>query len=299
MRLQRGSACLLAAALAAPAAPAAIVHLKDGGAVRGTVVGATARDVTIHTPAGVRTVDAEQVERIDYSDQAPPAPASLSEPRAPGYPFDEAPGRLTHSFSVEIGLAAPVSSLDFRSIGGGQASNGDVGPLVGLRYLHRATTRLETGIDFNYFHRGATDSRGLLASADASVAGDTVLFLALAKYLLIENGPARPYLLAGVGPQRTSTMIDAAPRPGFAWSDTDTDETRRLVDGQSWGLAATARAGLDFEVLEPAVLGVEAGWAGLRGGKAAATSQGGALGLDGAPTSFDAFVLAARWGWRF
>ena len=283
-------AAALLAALASSAS-AAIVRLKGGGEARGTVVSTTATQVTVQTEGGLRVFPLDAVERIDYTDVPV---ASVPAPAAP-YRFDEP----LNVFALSLGLVAPTGGFSFGALGGGAANNGDVGPTIGARWLRREGPRLSLGIDFDYLNRTATTSPALVPNADAAVSGDSVVFLAVAKYALATEGRVRPYLLAGAGPHRTTTIVDAQPRLGFAWTDTNTDEPRRLVDGGGWGAALAARVGLDFEFWEPATFSVEAGWLGTRGASADATPQGKALGIVSAPSSFDAFVLAARWGWGF
>lgn len=294
----KAAALVLALAAAAAPAAAAIVRLKDGGVLEGTVESATAVEVVVRTEAGIRRVDAARVQSIEYET----APASRLRTTVVGAGEPEPrPFEGKNLFSFGLGLAAPLSDVDFGSIGGGTANNGDVGPLVGLRYLRSITNRFAAGFDFDYFHRGATDSPGLLPRANASVIGDNLLFLALARFHLVEGGSVRPYALAGAGLSRSWTRIDAAPLPGFAWTDTNTDEVRRLVDDGVWALAGAARLGVDFnwDFAEPAIFSLESGWTGVGGRRYAATRSGRDLGLESVSGRLNLFYLAARWSWRW
>lgn len=312
-------ALLLLLGIAAPAR-AATVYLKDGSRLQGTVVSATARDIQLHTPDGLLRISADRISRIDYAEseapppQAPPqAPAPAPTPVPVPAPFPpRRPGRLRwryeetpsledrrQAFSLNLGLAAPLSGVDFSSIGGGSGSNGGPGPLLGAQYVYYLNQRLGLGADFGFFGRGGTDSPSLVLSADTSVSGGSLLLLGVLRYALLPRGPARPYVLAGLGAHRSSTQIDATPIPGFAWSDTGTAETRRLVDGSSWGLASTLRLGMDFHYLDPAFFSFELGWLGLQGADAPATAAGRALGLSGVSGPLHVFIVGGRWGWRF
>lgn len=295
---------LLLLSLAAAAAPAcaAIVRLKDGGTLEGTVVRADATEVVVRTAGGPRTVDAAQVQSIEY--EAAAAPPVYAAPRSAPIgagedtrrPFD---GK--NLFSIGLGFAAPLSDVDFKSAGGGTASNGDLGPMIGVRYLHSITSRFALGADLDYLHRSATDSPGLLPLADASVMGDNLLFMGLARWHVIDHGSVRPYLLGGLGVSRSWTRIDARPIPGFTWTDTNTDEARRLVDDGAWAFASTARLGLDFDwdFAEPAVFSLEGGWTGLQSKRSAATRAGQDLGVTSVSGRLNLFTLAARWSWRW
>lgn len=289
---------ILLASTAAPAG-AAVVRLKDGATIEGTVISATARELVIQTPAGPRRVDADLVRSVEYETAAPPP----EKPRAPASAFPPEPWRSDEKnlFSFGLGLAAPLSDVDFAAVGGGRASDGDVGPLFGVRYLRSYTSRLSAGLDLDYLHRAATDSPGLLPLANASVLGDNLLMLTVARWHLLDRGAARPYILAGAGASRSWTRIEAAPIPGFAWSDTDTDETRRLVDDAAWAFAAAARLGIDFdwEFAGPGVFGLEAGWTGLVSRTYGATRSGRDLGLTSVSSRLDLLTIAARWSLRW
>ncbi|MDP3543791.1 MAG: hypothetical protein Q8T11_15090 [Elusimicrobiota bacterium] len=289
----------LLALLASSSAPAdaAVVRLKDGARIEGTVLSATARELVIQTPAGPRRIDAGLVRSVEYdAEAAAPAPSYPS-------PLRREPWRsgTDHLFSFGFGLAAPLSDVDFSAIGGGRANDGDIGPLFGVRYLRSVTPRFAAGVDFDYLHRSATNSPGLLPLADASVIGDNLLFMGVARWHMIGHGSARPYLLAGAGLSRSWTRIEAAPIPGFAWTDTNTDEVRRLVDDAAWAFAGTARLGLDFswDFADPALFSLEAGWTALQRRTYAATRSGRDLGLDSVSSRLNLFTFAARWSWRW
>lgn len=297
MRTARTILLLLLAAAAAPAG-AAIVRLKDGATIEGTVLSATAKELVIQTPAGPRRVDAALVSTVEYE------AAPLAErPRLTEAPPGSEPWRSDekNSVSFAFGLAAPLDDVDFAAVGGGRANDGDLGPLLGVRYLRSFTSRFAAGADLDYLHRSATDSPSLLPLANASVFGDNLLLLAVARWRLIDHGVARPYVLGGAGASRSWTKIEAAPLPGFAWTDTNTDETRRLVDDEAWAFAAAARLGIDFnwDFADPAVFSVEAGWTALESRTYAATRAGRNLGLTSVSARLDLFTLAARWSLRW
>lgn len=299
------AAALLAAWAAGPAR-AAVLILRDGTVYTGTVVSATAAEVVLYTPEGTRRIPAEAVRSIDYSaggpspklaaPAPPPAPPPFATPREPDDERLFGPRREHVSF--EFGLAVPYSGISFAEAGGGTASDGDAGALFGLRWLHDLSSRWSAGGEFRFEGRSETDSPGLLPRADAGVSGQSVLFLGLARRTFGREAP-RPYLVVGAGPHHTDLTVDAAPKPGFVWSDTATAETRRLVDGDAWGVALAARAGLDLTAREPGVLSLEAGWTWLSRERYAATAAGRALGLTGVTAPVDLFTVAVRWGWGF
>lgn len=304
--LRRLFAAAFLAAWAAGTAVGAVVILRDGTVYTGTVVSATAAEIVLYTPEGTRHIPAEAVRSIDYSAGGPspklaaPAPPPAAPPfESPREPDDERLfGPRREHVSFEFGLAVPYSDVSFAEAGGGRASDGDAGALFGLRWLHDASSRWSAGAEFRFEGRSETDSPGLLPNADAGVSGQSVLFLGLVRRTFGRETP-RPYLLVGAGAHHTTLTVDAAPKPGFVWSDTATVETRRLVDGDAWGAALTARAGLDLMAREPGTLSLEAGWTLLSRERYSATAAGRALGLTAVTAPVDLFTVAVRWGWGF
>jgi opacity protein-like surface antigen len=167
------------------------------------------------------------------------------------------------------------------------------------RYLFGLNRRWSTGMDTEFFNRSRTGSQSLLPESNTDVFGHSLLLLPMLKFSLVDHGYARPYLLGGIGANHTSTVIEASPNPGFGWSDTDTAETRTLVDDSHWGLASTARFGVDFSMMDPSVFSLEFGWTHLANSTYPATPAGQVLGLDSVNGNQNVLVIAARWGWRF
>ena len=195
-----------------------------------------------------------------------------------------------------MGITGPLNDV---KLGAGTASNGDVGVLIGAQYLHYTSPRMALGASLELMNRGRTDSPGPVPNADTSVYGGSVVLLGLLKYDLIGHGDARPYVMVGAGAHRTSETVDARPNDGFAWSDTQSNERRLLVDGSAWGVAGTARLGVDFHIFNPSMFSVEFGWTALSGANYPATAAGQALGIGGISGPIHVLTIAGRWGWRF
>ena len=96
----------------ASAAQAAVIYLKDGSQVRGTVVSATARDIQLHTPDGVQTISTDRILRVDYSESgssvAPeqvatpePVPSEPEPPRVWRSPYRAPTEEFNRSFSLD------------------------------------------------------------------------------------------------------------------------------------------------------------------------------------------------------
>ena len=282
--------------LGAARAGAAVVTLKDGSVLRGSVVGQTADGVELSTPDGTLHVGVDRIARIDYTEPSAPAPL-------PGVGYSAAAagsavGSRRQMLSVGFGVAEPIGRVNFGSIGGGEADNGDLGVQAGVQYLYFLTPRLGAGLDAEYSDRSGTVSPRLLPSATASVGGDTWLTLAILRYSLVDRGSKRPFVLVGAGGAWNTTTVDARPS---LWADTGTHETRRLIDDSQWVPAATVRVGVDFDVdaFAPGVVTLEAGWTGLASARYAATPAGEQLGVGNVSGPLNIVSLTARYGWRF
>lgn len=299
------------AMLLSASANAAIVYLKDGSQVRGTVVAATAQDLQLHTPDGTLNIAADRILRVDYAESATPAAPEAPSSQIGGppardvrrsgprrRPAPEPEEETSQLFSLGFGFSAPLSRVDFSSTGGGRGDNGDSGLYLGAQYLHDVSPRLGAGFNIEYLGRSPSGSQSLLPEANTDVSGNTLLLLATMKFSFTDRGAVRPFVLAGLGANQTSTIVEATPNEGFGWSDTNTGETRTLVDDSHWGLATTARLGLDF-MFDPSIFTLEFGWNGLTNANAQATRAGRDLGLDHVTGNLSALTFAARWGWRF
>ena len=200
--------------------------------------------------------------------------------------------------SFAFGLVEPVCRINFASVGGGSADNGDLGVQFGAQYVQFLTPRLGAGLSVDYLGRNGTVSTRLYPAADARVAGDTWLLLGLVRYSLRERGWARPFILLGAGGAWNTLTVDVRPS---SWPDTATHETRRVIDDSAWTPAASARVGLDLDVdaAAPGFVTVEAGWTGLASARYAATPRGEARGLGGVSAPLHLLTFTARYGWKF
>ncbi len=307
---------VLTLVFAAAAARAATVYLKDGSTLKGTIVSATARDVQLHTPDGTLKISVDRIARIDYSEagappaQAAPAPAPEPAPAFPrryprrfrrwlpepdGVPFED----RRREFSFDLGLNVPYGDVSFSAIGGGTSGGGSTGFLGGLQYTYLVSPRVGLGLAFDYAGRASEFSGALLPNGDTRSLGGSQMFLAQAKLTLSDHGRVRPYLMPGLGVAYTSLTVDGAPKFGFAWGDTGTTETRRLIDDQHWSLAGAVKLGLDFDFNAPYFACLEVGWFGVPRRSYGATPDGQALGLGSVSTGFSGPTISGRWGWRF
>lgn len=308
---------LLLTTMGPVAVQAATVYMKDGSQVRGTVVSATARDIQLSGPQGLRTLSTDQISRIDYSESSSPSPESVP-PSAPTPPRAETlppsprvwrpfsnegaavwPRNTQQLLSLGIGVGIPLSRVDFQSAGGGRSTNGAAGIQFTPQYLMKLNSRWATGLELNYLNRSERLTRSLLPSSETQVSGSHLVLMPILKYSLTDRGVARPYISGGVGAQYSSTLIDAQPSVGFVWSDTSTDEPRTLVDDAHWGLATSARLGVDFSMVGPGVFGVEFGWTHVENDAFSPTPAGIDLGVSPVSGIQNNLAVTFRYGWRF
>jgi opacity protein-like surface antigen len=295
-------------------ADAAVVIMKDGSRLRGDVLGGDSTGINLRLPDGnTMHVLNERIERIETEPQpaAPQAPAQAypegAAPPPPPYSrggwrrvaVQERPfGKGSQELTGVLGIAIPVSDIDFNGIGGSSVSNGTVGPLVGIQYIYQLSDQFGLGPEFDYFHRAGHHSNDLVPLAESEVSGDSFLLMAVARWLFTTTGYARPYVSAGIGAHHSTTFVDAFPQAGFVWSDTGTNETRRLVDGGVWSAAASLRFGVDL-ISHDTVTAFEVGWSRLGSGTYPATAAGRFLGLNDVERHIDAVMVNFRLGGRF
>ena len=226
------------------------------------------------------------------------------EPALPGVasPHAVEPLSLTpkrQMFSVSAGLIRPMSRVGFGGVnGGGSASNGDTGFQIGGQWLYLPTPNLGAGLEIDYADRTGSISPRLFPNSISSAHGDSWLMLGVLRGWLPRIGRARPFVLGGAGYAYNTLSVDVR---ASNWADTNTQETRRLVDDARWTPAASARLGLDFEVpsTRGGIFTVEAGWLGLAGAKYSSTPQGAALGILDVSAPLNVLAFSARYGWRF
>jgi hypothetical protein len=283
-------------ALAATAARADTVILKEGGRLDGKVISATDREVVLDGAAGRVRIDASRVQSIDYSTGGALTPAPAPAPyeyrvtrrRRRMEPLYEPPQQ---ALSIDFGLAAPLNSVNGPN--GGSANNGDVGPLIGLQYLYYASPNIAWGLEVNYLNRSNTDSQGLAPNSYAHVYGDSLLLLADLKLSLTDRGPVRPFLLLAGGGHNTTTTINVYPNQGYPGYPIT------AVNDSTWGPAASVRLGLDFGFVDPRVFSIEAGWTGLWHAGYQPTTAGQSMGFPGSSGMLNYFTFAGRFGFTF
>ncbi len=157
--------CVCAVLSASGAAQAAVVYLKQGGHLEGTLLSSTGGALVIETAQGRVSVDLSRVKNVDYGRAPVPAPSDLPAPQA--LPAG------SQMLSLDFGLAAPLNDVRLSGTAGGASVNdGATGPAFGLQYLYYASSRLGWGVEFDYFNRNDADSANLLPSEPSASNGE-------------------------------------------------------------------------------------------------------------------------------
>jgi len=193
-------------------------------------------------------------------------------------------GPWTSRVSVDGGVAIPTPVNGFSD----EARTGLVG---GIQYLHNLDYFTAVGIQvegyqFDGKDHAVTSSAGGRLNANSQV--DAAAIEIVGRYTFLPMARFIPYVHTGLGANVLRQTTDGTPLPGFTWSDTNTSETRRLPDVNSVGISFSFGAGVETNLTDRIVLGLEATWRILGVSKAA---YGNA--------EIDVPSLAMRLGWRF
>jgi len=165
---------------------------------------------------------------------------------------DMAPQEL----SLEAGAAFPTGVNNF--------SDGEkMGPIIGARYLRMITPRFGWGVQADYYHFAAkthpiTDQYG--AQLDARSSDNVATAEIMGRYSILPDARVVPYLHSGVGVTYFHQISEGAPTGDARWSDTGTTETRQLQDTSSVGFSYSAGFGVETNLTNSLVLGLETAW---------------------------------------
>jgi outer membrane protein W len=194
-----------------------------------------------------------------------------------------------------FGGVSPSSKISIQ----GTDSVGNTGLAIGGRYLHATIyPALSIGGEILSMMPGSNTSGVLITNADSTIQMKTITFMADAK-LAKPDGAVRPWGLVGLGFHSTNMHLDSTPKPGFAWTDTGTRETRTVVDSTKAGVAATLQAGLDFPLSDQFTVGVAGVWYALGSTTYDATPSAKAFGLTSISGSMSNLGFLASANYRF
>lgn len=202
---------------------------------------------------------------------------------------------VNNEFQFLLGGVSPTSKISIQ----GTDSVGTSGLAFGGRYL-RSTIypELQIGGEIMSLMPGSATSGTLITNTDSNVQVKTLTFMADAK-LAKPDGPVRPWGLVGVGFHSTNMHIDSTPKPGFAWTDTGTRETRTAVDSSKAGVAATLQAGLDFPLSDQFMIGVAGAWYAIGSTTYDTTPSAKQFGLTGISGGMSEVAFLASANYRF
>jgi opacity protein-like surface antigen len=165
-------------------------------------------------------------------------------------------GAWAEQLSLETGLAFPTSANNY-------SDSENVGFLFGARYLHRITPNFDWGLQTDYYHFGAKDNviTGQYGGKLNSRSTDNVATLEMVgRYSFFTEAKYVPYVHSGVGITYFHQSTEGEPTGGSGWFDTQTKETRQLQDTGSLGFSYSVGLGVEAELTQTLVLGLETAW---------------------------------------
>jgi opacity protein-like surface antigen len=187
------------------------------------------------------------------------------------------------SFQLYGGGASISGRYDRPGVDRDERDYADGGGLIGgefLYYVQDAPT-VAFGVDISHAGFGNHDSALLLPHLFTASSAQSTSGLVVAR-LGFPLGRVRPYLQGGVGLHQTSLTLKGVPFDGFAWTDTNTSEERRMYDNGHVGPALGGAVGLHVYLTEQFFIGAEYRFIGLLGKDFEPTAEGRREGL--APT---------------
>jgi opacity protein-like surface antigen len=165
---------------------------------------------------------------------------------------DVAPQEL----SLEAGAAFPTGVNHF-------SDQEKIGLIGGVRYLRMITSKFGWGVQADYYHFAAkthplTDQYG--AQLNARSWDNVATAEIMGRYSILPDARVVPYLHSGVGVTYFHQISEGAPLGDARWSDTGTAETRHLLDTSSVGFSYSAGFGVETNLTNSLVLGLETAW---------------------------------------
>jgi hypothetical protein len=162
-----------------------------------------------------------------------------------------------------------------------------------LTYSGRTLALFDLGVEADYVTRGDYELKSLASypGASAHVRGDSQVLLALLR-VRGSGKRLRPYLVVGVGADRTRMDAYLDSPGGYAWSGGEL----ALARGEATGLAMTGRCGVEDVFADGGVLGLEFGYLTMASRTYPATSS---LSAPDVVSRGDGYTLAAKFGVRF
>ena len=195
------------------------------------------------------------------------------------------PGPWSHEISLEAGAAFPTDVNRF-------SDTAKMGPVAGARYLYRTSVNFAFGLQGEYYSFGAQERTFATANEgriNARSNDQAALLELIGRYAFLPAARVVPYFYAGAGAAHFQQVTKGEPAAGSGWADTGgTTETRQLQDANSTGLCASAGFGMETNLTQSLVLGLESAWHVLGVNR---TSFG--------TSSLNVPSLSLRLGWRF
>ena len=274
-------------------ATAETVLLKDGSVLRGTIKKADAEGVEIETQDGTLQIKKERIEKIDYTGSQ--SAAVIIPPITPVQIWQPDPILERHNeISFHLGGFTPSARLRID----GEDDIASSGIVYGGRYLRQTSPHSAFGVGIEKIDPVMHNSETLINHAFTTSRFESLTFMGLAK--LSTTGNFRAYAMGGLGFHSTTLTIDALPSPGFGWSDTNTTESRNLVNSTKTAAISMLQIGIDADIGETFSSGLELAYyhlgASIYDASPAAQKQ---FGLTGINQAFSGASFAGHFSARF
>lgn len=161
-------------------------------------------------------------------------------------------------FQFKLGMNNPTSKLD------GNVKDGNTGLYTEADVLFPITHQLAVGVGGLYAGRSKIESNELVPGGTTSFDAFTLGLLAVGKMKFDLSDSVIPYLNGGVGISESHANLDMRPQPGYYWVDTNTTESRTLINEGKSSPIYTIGGGLNFRLNKKNSLLFEVGyiWSG-------------------------------------
>jgi hypothetical protein len=159
-----------------------------------------------------------------------------------------------------------ASKMDF---GGVSVMAGDSGGTGGAQLMAPVAAWASVGFDYLYSDLGEKNDGSFIApfaGIDYHLKAQTFLAMARLEAPSSEE-KVHGFVFGGLGVHRTSATGHITPLAGYVWADTNTSESRELLNDSTTNLAAALGLGMDVDITKAISVGVEGRWQYLKDAK--------------------------------
>ena len=193
-------------------------------------------------------------------------------------------GPGTRRVSLDVGGAFPTPVNNF-------SDSTRMGLVGGVQYLYNLNYFAAVGIQvdgYRFDGKEHTLNEAAGGQLNATSQANAASFELMGRYTFQPAARFMPYAHAGLGANVLHQTTDGQPVAGSTWVDTNTSEARQLPNVNSVGITFSFGAGVETNLSDRVVLGLEAAWRILGVSKAAYGTS-----------TLNIPSIAMRLGWRF